>query len=88
MGEIVKIQNFSSVEPPAAQPTAAPTQPGTAPTQGPAPTATSSGGVIGAPDTGTGASGESSSLWLVLSAMALGGAAIALGGARVAPGRR
>ena len=87
MGEIVKIQNFSSVEPPAAQPTTAP--PVASPTAGgPAPTPTRPGGVIGAPDTGTGTSGESSSLWLIVSAMALGGAAVALGGARMARSRR
>jgi hypothetical protein len=57
MGEIVKIENFSTVQPPAAQPTTAPP---------PAPTATPPGGVIGAPDTGAGTpTGDGNALAIV-----------------------
>ncbi len=88
MGEIVKIQNFSSVEPPAAQPAApagSPTQPA-----GPAPTATPGGGSIGAPDTGDGSAtgGTGSSAWLIVAATAAAGTALTLGGARLARRRR
>jgi len=84
VGEIVKIENFSSVTPPAT-PTAVP------PTQAPAPTATPRGGVVGAPDTGDGsaaAGGDSSNGWLLtLLGLGIVGAALTLGGARTA-GRR
>lgn len=88
MGEIVKIENFSSVQPPAATPTAVPTA---APTQAPAPTATPRGGVIGAPDTGDGsaaAGGVSSNGWLLtLLGLGITGAALTLAGTRTV-GRR
>ena len=85
-GEIVRIPNFSSVQPPA-QPTAAPTS---AATQGPAPTAvpTSSGGVIGAPDTGDGSGlGGGTNVLLPLAMIAIAGAAITAVGARAATRR-
>ena len=76
MGEIVKIENFSSVQPPPPMPTAAPTQASAA-------TATPLAGVIGAPDTGdgSGASGASSAPMLLLGAL---GAVLILAGARFA----
>jgi len=69
-GQIIKVENFSSVEPPA-QPTPAPTTPG------PQPTPTRGTGVV-APDTGSGgyADSEGGSLWLVLM-LALAGAGVA-----------
>lgn len=75
MGEIVKIENFSSVQPPP-MPTAAPTQ-------APAATATPRAGVIGAPDTGdgSGAGGASSAPMLLLGAL---GAVLVLAGTRFA----
>lgn len=83
-GQILKVENFSSVQPPAT-PTAVP------PTQAPAPTATPRGGVVGAPDTGDGtaaAGGDSSNGWLLtLLGLGIVGAALTLGGARTA-GRR
>jgi hypothetical protein len=69
-GEIWKIESFSSVTPPVAQPTAAPTQPSVAPTATPA-------GVITAPDTGSGGSSTSASaltLWLAVTALGAAGA--------------
>jgi hypothetical protein len=79
MGEIVKIENFSSVRAPAPEPTAAPSQ-------APAPTATPRGGVIGAPDTGDGSSaagGGFSSGWLLtLLGLGMAGTALTLVGTR------
>ncbi|MBI5288994.1 MAG: ScyD/ScyE family protein, partial [Chloroflexi bacterium] len=81
-GEIVKIENFSSLEP-QAPPAPAPT---TAP---PAPAPTRPTGVITAPDTGTGTGtagdDNSSLLWLVL---LVGAAGIACTGAAAAVTRR
>ena len=73
-GQVWRIDNFSSVTPPAPTPTAIATAPP------PAPTPTPSG--ITAPDTGTGADGGgASSTWLY--ALLAAGAAIALAGATV-----
>jgi hypothetical protein len=75
-GEIWKIENFSSVQPPAPEPTAAPTQA--------APTATPTGGTgtISGPNTGNGGmdplAPEARPAWI---ALALAVAAAALGGA-------
>ena len=81
-GEIWKIENFSSVTPPAATPTSAPA----------APTATPSGGTgtISGPSTGSGGmdplASEARPAWI---ALALAVAAVALGGAgRIARRRR
>lgn len=78
-GEVVKIEDFSSVEPPPA-PTPAP-----APTQaGPAPTATRPTG-IAAPDTGTGSAGADGTLALIA---LFGAAGIALAAAGLRFARR
>jgi sugar lactone lactonase YvrE len=77
MGEIVKIENFSSVEPPAPAPTAAATQ-------APAATATPGGGTIGAPDTGDGSSAAGGGAWLLpLVLLGAAGAAFAVSGTRL-----
>lgn len=77
-GEIVKIENFSSIQPPA-QPT--PTTAAPAPTQAPPqPTATRPAGIV-APDTGSGGpvgSGGDSYGWLV--ALIAAGALLSVGG--------
>jgi hypothetical protein len=75
-GEIIVVENFSSVQPPAANPTP------TAGAGSPVATATRSG--IVAPDTGTGdsAGGGSGTLFVVLALAA--GAALCVGGATVA----
>jgi hypothetical protein len=77
-GEIVKIENFSSIQPlptPAPQPTAAPVA-----------TPTRATGVT-APDTGTGPMGtDDTSLWLM--ALALGVAGVTMMGAALAYKRR
>ena len=82
-GKIWQIENFSSVTPPAPEPTAAPTQ------QAPAPTATPRSGAIAAPDTGNGgfdgAAGNVGGTWIVL---ALAAAGIALKGAGAAARKR
>lgn len=75
-GEIIEIENFSSVQPPAPAPTAAPT---TAP---PVATATRPSGVV-APNTGSGSDGGSSSGMLML-ALAVGAIGLASGGAALA----
>ncbi|HEU5319379.1 MAG TPA: ScyD/ScyE family protein, partial [Methylomirabilota bacterium] len=74
VGEVIKVENFSSVTPPAATPTAAPTQ---APTQAPPQaTATRPGGIV-APSTGTGgtggAGGDGGTPWLLLAGLAVAG---------------
>lgn len=76
-GQIIKIDDFSSVDPPPATPTPAATTPAAAPT------ATPRGGVIGAPDTGDGSAltGDEGWAWpLVILGMM--GAALALIGTR------
>jgi sugar lactone lactonase YvrE len=76
-GEIVKIENFSTITLPAPQPTAVPT---TAPPP-PAATPTAATGGIVAPDTGMGGGSESAGLpaiWLAIGALAAG--AVACGG--------
>lgn len=75
-GEIVKIENFSSVQAPTATPTAAATS---VPTQAPPPAATPTRSGIVAPDTGDGtASGDGNGSLLLL--LAIGGAGVALAG--------
>jgi sugar lactone lactonase YvrE len=77
MGEIVKIENFSTVQPPAPTPTTAPPAPTTAPPQ---PTATRPAGIV-APDTGTGGyadPGNGGYTWLV--ALIAAGALLSMGG--------
>ena len=78
-GQIIKVENFSTVEPPA-EPTPAPT---TAP---PAPTATPAG-VIAPPDTGAGGSGGSDTTSIAL-LLGVGALALLAGGAAVATRRR
>jgi hypothetical protein len=80
-GEIVKIENFSSIQPLAPEPTPAP-----APTTAPAPSPTKPAGAITAPDTGTGgatAAGGLGQAWWLAVAMALAGVAT-IGAARFA----
>jgi hypothetical protein len=77
-GQVWKVDGISSLEElTVAQPTAAATQPA-------APTATPPGGVIGAPDTGTGAADDGGIALLPLVLLALTGAGLAIAGARVA----
>ena len=78
-GQIIKVENFSTVEPPA-EPTPAPT---TAP---PAPTATPAGGVT-APDTGAGSAGGSSVLPMA-ALLAIGAIVLLSGGAALVTRRR
>jgi hypothetical protein len=80
-GEIVKIENFSTVEPPSAAPTAAATTPA-----GPVPTATRPGG-IGGPDTGSGAPGDGGMGSLPLLLLAASGIALSVAGVRLAARR-
>ena len=81
-GQIWKIENFSSVTPPAQQPTAAPTQPSVAPTATPA-------GVITAPDTGSGGpAADSNALALWLAVAGLGAAGVAFGGVAFAVAKK
>jgi hypothetical protein len=81
-GEIWRIENFSSIQPPAPTPTAAPTQ-------APAATPTAGTGVI-APDTGTGgyASDGAGNAMLVLAVTVAAAAIIANAGAALAWKRR
>jgi hypothetical protein len=93
VGTVWMIEDFSSISPLPAptSPTAVATQPGTSPTQAPAPaaTATRTGGTIGAPDTGDGAgAGGSSSTWMIVAAISAGGVVFAASGARLARNRR
>jgi hypothetical protein len=78
-GEIVKIENFSTVEPPAPAPTAAATQPA------PAATATSPTG-IAAPDTGAGSSEDGASIPLI-ALLGVAGVVLAAAGLRFASRR-
>jgi hypothetical protein len=80
-GQIIKVENFSSVQPPAPSPTAAPSTPAPA---SPVPaTATPRGGTIGAPDTGSGGytSDGGNFSWVVLGALAAAGMALVGGSA-------
>jgi hypothetical protein len=81
-GEIVKIENVSSLAP-IAQPTPAPE-----PTTAPAPTGTPAGGTITPPNTGTGpAAASAPALWVIV-AIGAAGLAVAGSGAAVAARRR